>query len=143
MAVRVRLKIRSRSTDKIVEVNALVNSGYETERPELLIPMKVAELLGIWPSSPKPYTTIEYITAGGPVRNYVLFDEAEVCIADACVKTVVCDVVVSPIEEEVLISDQLAGELGIQIIDIAKGVWRLSTDPPEAMRKSVGRQIWR
>ncbi len=105
--------------------------------------MKVAELLGIWPSSPKPYTAKEYFTAGGPVRNYVLFDEAEVCIVDNCVKTVVCDVVVSPIEDEVLISDQLAGELGIQILDIARGVWRLNTDPPEVVRKSVGRQVWK
>ncbi len=53
------------------------------------------------------------------------------------------DLVISPIEEEVLISDKLAGKLGIQVFDFAEGIWKLKTDPPETRRKSVERQIWR
>ncbi len=41
MVVRVRLRIKS--DDKVIETSALVNSGYETETPQLLIPMKLAE----------------------------------------------------------------------------------------------------
>ncbi|RLE57789.1 MAG: hypothetical protein DRJ40_00815 [Thermoprotei archaeon] len=80
MAIRVKLRVRSRSTGKVLEVNALVNSGYETERPELLVPTKVAELLGVWPSPPRPYIAKDYFTTGGPIRNYVLLDEVEVSI---------------------------------------------------------------
>lgn len=32
MAVRIMLRVRSRSTGKVIEVNALVNSSYETEK---------------------------------------------------------------------------------------------------------------
>ncbi len=41
-------------------------------------------------------------------------------------ETIVCDIIVSPIEEEVSISNQLAGRLDIQTLDIAEGVWRLT-----------------
>ncbi len=58
-------------------------------------------------------------------------------------ETIVCDIVVLPIEEEVSISNQLAGRLDIQILDMAKSVWRLNTDPPGVAREGVGRQMWR
>lgn len=143
MAVRIRLRVVSRSTGKGIDVVALVNSGYETIKPQLLVPARVAEALGLWPSIPRPYTVREYMTAGGPVRNYVLDDE--VCvkpIVEYDVEPVPADLVISIIEDEVLISDKLAGRLGIIVYDFAEGVWRLRTDPEGVRRRSEPRQVW-
>ncbi len=143
MAVRIMLRVRSRSTSKVIEVNALVNSGYETEKPELLVPVKVAELLGLWPL-PSRYLAKDYFTAGGLVRNYILSNEVEVSVLVEYKTNVVnCDLVISLIEDEVLISDKLASKLGIIVYDFAEGIWRLKTDREDIRRKSVERQIWR
>ena len=47
MTVRVRIRICSKTTGKCVDISALVNSGYETFRPEILLPKRLAEFLGI------------------------------------------------------------------------------------------------
>ena len=52
MVVRVRLEMKSRCTERTLEVIALLNSGFETETPQLLVPIAVAEKLGLWPSLP-------------------------------------------------------------------------------------------
>ena len=49
MAVRVKLRIRARGSGRGVETIALVNSGFETTTPQLLIPRRLAEELGIRP----------------------------------------------------------------------------------------------
>jgi len=48
MAVRIKLKLKSRTTSRELRVNALVNSGFETLRPQLLVPVRVAEYMGLW-----------------------------------------------------------------------------------------------
>ncbi len=45
MAVRVRLKLKSRISGEVVETVALVNTGFETESPQLLIPLALARRL--------------------------------------------------------------------------------------------------
>jgi hypothetical protein len=45
MGVRVRLKLRSRILGEIVETVALVNTAFETEPPQLLIPLALARRL--------------------------------------------------------------------------------------------------
>jgi len=49
---------------------------------------------------------------------------------------VICDVLISNLEREVLISDYLAGELGIIAEDFRIGLWRLKNDPKGKVRKS-------
>jgi hypothetical protein len=49
MAVRVRLRILR--GDNVVETVALVNSGYEADSPQLMIPVHLAKVLGLWPPS--------------------------------------------------------------------------------------------
>ncbi len=44
MALRVKLKMRRSETS--ITTSALVNSGFEAEEPQLIIPMKLAEALG-------------------------------------------------------------------------------------------------
>jgi hypothetical protein len=143
MTVRIKLKLTSKSTGREVEAVALVNTGFETLKPQLLVPVKVAELLGLWPSTPREYSAREYMTAGGPIRNYVLADEVEVKVmVEHETGIVLSDLVISTIEEEILISDKLSGRIGIEIYDLAEGIWRLKSDPPNVRRKSEERQAW-
>ena len=83
------------------------------------------------------------MTAGGPVRNYVLRDEILVKVkVEYDTQTVISDLVISTIEDEVLIGDKLAGKLGIIVYDFAEGIWRLKSDLENIRRKSERRQIW-
>ncbi|MEM0505158.1 MAG: hypothetical protein QXN19_05020 [Sulfolobales archaeon] len=70
MAVRVRLRVVSKSNVEVV-VSALVNSGFEAETPQLLVPRSLASTLGLWPPPPEAQL-VEVGTAGGPVRNYLI-----------------------------------------------------------------------
>jgi hypothetical protein len=143
MAVRIKLKLKSRTTSRELRVNALVNSGFETLRPQLLVPVRVAEYLGLWPIISREYVVKDYMTAGGPVRMYLLMDEVEVSVdVEYASNTVVSDLVISTIEDEVLISDKLAGRLGVVVYDFAEGIWRLNTDPENVRRRSVEKETW-
>jgi hypothetical protein len=83
------------------------------------------------------------MTAGGPARMHVLVDEVEVSVdVEHSVNPVTSDLVISPFEEEILISDKLAGKLGIVVYDFAEGIWRLQTDPEDVRRRSEEREIW-
>ena len=49
VAIRVKLRIKSLRSNREVISSALVNSGFEAETPQLLIPRKLAVELGLWP----------------------------------------------------------------------------------------------
>ena len=51
-------------------------------------------------------------------------------------KEVKADIVISPLADEPLISDILAGELEIAVEDFAKGLWRFRWEPKEKVRIS-------
>ncbi len=138
MAIRVRLGIRSRfEEDKSVSVVALVNSGFEADTPQILLPAEIARRLGLHLRLLE--ARIEsYGTVAGPVRLYVLPGSVEVWVEEPDVASprVVCDALISDVEREVLISDYLAGELGIIAEDFKLGYWRLRDDPERRLRKS-------
>jgi len=67
MAVRVRVRISV--GDRSLETIALVNTGYEAETPQILVPIPAAEALGAWP--PQGAFESTYETAGGPLRTWV------------------------------------------------------------------------
>jgi len=48
MVVRVMIRIEKKN-NKIIETSVLVNSRYEAEMSQLLIPIKLAQLLDLWP----------------------------------------------------------------------------------------------
>jgi len=62
------LKLRVRVGDKVVEVVALLNSGFEAPTPQLLIPIDTAKALGLWPLEDAREVILE--TAGGPLRAW-------------------------------------------------------------------------
>jgi len=144
VAVRVKLRIRARSSGRDVETAALVNSGFETTTPQLLIPRRLAEELGIWPDMALEARIVAYGTAGGLVRNYLLPRALEVSLVEEDIRTetVVADAVISDIEEEVLISDKLTGRLGIILEDVAEGIYALKADPDRRPRRSYPPERW-
>lgn len=140
MAIRVKLRIRSLKSGKEVVSSALVNSGFEAETPQLLVPRKLALALDLWPPPEDAYL-VEVGTAGGPVRNYLIPRAAQV-IAEAGDKTVGpvrCDLMISNLEHEILISDRLGSELGIVILDL-RGKWRFSDE--DIVRESEPPEYW-
>jgi len=144
VAIRIMIKIRTRFEPiKEVRTIALVNSGFEADSPQILIPIKLAKELDLY--SKIIEARIEsYGTVAGPIRMYVIPSSVEVWIEepDAVSPKVVCDTLISDTETEVLISDYLAGELGIIAEDFRYGYWRLRTDPIDKKRRSYPPQRW-
>lgn len=140
MAVRIKLRVKCLKSSKEVVTSALVNSGFEAETPQLLIPRKLALKLNLWPPPEEAYL-IEVGTAGGPVRNYLLPEAAEVTIetSDRKVGPVKCDVMISNLEYEVLISDKLGSKLGIVILDLG-GKWRFPDE--DKIRETEAPRYW-
>jgi hypothetical protein len=122
--VAVRLKLRVRVGDKVVEVVALLNSGFEAPTPQLLIPIDTARALGLWPPEDAREVILE--TAGGPLRAWFYPRKAlvKVITEDAESREVLTDIIVSPIADEPLISDMLAEELEIAVESFGRGLWR-------------------
>ena len=96
LAVRLRIKIRI--GNKNIDEVALLNSGYETDTPQLLIPIDTARKLGLWPP---PSHSKEYIyeTAGGPLRVWLIPNAGHISIVteDESSKEILSDIVISPL----------------------------------------------
>jgi hypothetical protein len=140
MAVRVKLLVSS--GDRRLTTVALVNSGFEADTPQLLLPLKAAHELGIRP--PLGGLEATYDTAGGATRVWVYPEAARVrllCEEGELGDEVSADIVVSPIEDEVLISDRLAGSLRIVVEDFSLGTWRVRGS--RKRRRSEAVQVWR
>jgi len=136
LAVRLKLNLRRGSLAR--EVVALVNSGYEADTPQLLIPAGLAKEFGLWPP-PIEATEAVFNTAGGPLKVWIIAGAAEACVmaGDASSRETTVDLVISPIADEPLISDMLAGRLEIAVEDFAEGLWRFRWEPKEKVRGSA------
>ena len=77
MAIRIKLKLRSKTSENTVEVSALINSGFETESPQLMIPTSLARHISLYPPPPTS-NIIEVGTAGGPSRVFLIREALEV-----------------------------------------------------------------
>ncbi len=140
--MRVRVRLRSSGSVEVL-TSALVNTGFETERPQVLIPLNLARVLKLWPPTGDAYI-VELGTAGGPIREYVIPNSVEITVitSDRESRAVTCDVIVSHIEEEVIINDKLSEELGIVILAAGSGRWRFADDPEGTVRRSEAPQYW-
>jgi len=138
LAVRIRLKLKR--GELVREVVALVNSGYEADTPQLLVPVGLARELGLWPPGPNAFETT-FETAGGPLRVWVYRRAVRVwAVAEgASSDEVEADIVISQLADEPLISDKLAGALSIAVEDFAEGLWRFRWEPVERARRSEPR----
>ena len=48
MAVRTEVKVEFADRGPF-KTTALINTGFETTKPQLLLPVKAAEVVGLWP----------------------------------------------------------------------------------------------
>ncbi len=138
MAVRVRLRIKGKSRE--VVTSALINSGFEAEEPQLVIPIVLSGALGL---SSADASIEDFSTAGGsrvsgyrvenPIRVELVLDDKPPVETSAYVT-------VLPGETEAIISDRLASELGITILDPWKGYWCLRDEVGSKQRLSAPRE---
>lgn len=143
MVVRVRLRVEL-TEGKSLEATALVNTGFETQKPQLLLPVKAAEKLNLWPNFPSEAMVEIYDTAGGPMRVYVLPDKAKTSVLteDRESRRVLSDIVISHTEVEILIGDKLAGKMNLVIEDPGEGILRFKDDSPDKKRRSETPKHW-
>ena len=139
MGVRVRLRLRVGS--RIAETSALINSGFESEEPEIVLPPALAEALGLEPST----EVSSYSVAGGGLASAFRGRElvnVELALGDVEAGGVDAVASIMPGENEVIVSDRLAHELGIVIIDPYTGEWCLRQELGVRIRSSAKPEYW-
>jgi hypothetical protein len=138
-SVAIRLRIRLVREGKSVDVVALINSGYETREPEVLLPVAIATQLSIYPRLPEGAIVKEYKLADGSITKLIKVSRAVqiyVVEEDRVVGPVEASLVIAEKAEEVLISDKLAGKLGIVALDFGEGLWCFRDEISRVTRKS-------
>ena len=140
--VRVKIKLTPLKAGSSLEVNSLLNTGYGSEEPEVLMPVKVAERLTFWPKLPEGVMIKTYETPGGISRMHYLADAIEIqsITEDKISKPIKCALVISELEREVLLSDTAISKLSIVIEDPGSGLWRFKDEAK--IRTSVESQYW-
>jgi hypothetical protein len=121
----------------IVETPALANAAYETDEPEVLVPIGFVKKVGLKPdlTTVGTYESITGTTTLGFIPKAV-----EISIAGVIGSPVKAHVAVSVVRGEVLLSDKLLSALRIELTDPGKGLWRLRGELKT--RKSVRPKIW-
>ena len=138
MVVRVRLRIKCE--DRVVETVAVANSGYETDEPEIHIPLACARELGFKLTELRGES---YRVVGGMTSAYILGEVlVQVVEEDRSSEWVRARAVAVPGEYEVILSDRLLDMLNIEIVKAGIGYWRFSGEPINCVRKSVEPQFW-
>jgi len=140
----VRVKIKVVVGNRTIEAIALVNSGFETDRPQLLVPHKFLLTNNVEVESLGNPITTEYDTAGGPILMLIYPEACAVSVVeeDKMSRNVKADLVISSIERELLISDALIEELEMIILSPRRGLWRFTDDLPHKIRQSHKPQYW-
>ena len=137
MAVRVNLEILLPKSNSRVKAVGLLNTGFEGEKPEVLIPVKLAERLKVWPRLPENVELRNFETPAGLARMYYLEDVAEVSVEGKAIK---CSLIISETEHEVLVNDQAIEGLQIVLEEPGKGLWRFRNEGK--IREGLLPQYW-
>ena len=138
MGIYVKLYMKSlvNNSDKIVV--GVINTGFRSETPDISIPLSIASELGLYPPPTGSYSVeIEGTTGRGIVYAVPRAVIVRILAEDRVSRDVVANTIVNPFDDEVLISDALTEELGVQILYPKKGIWRFVDDPPNKIRYSV------
>lgn len=142
MAVRVKVRIESGYSPKVIESVALLNSGFESEEPLLLVPRAAAVDLGLLPQLPAGASQKDFETPAGIVRMYTLPLAAKVAVVcdDRETPSVSCNVTISDVENELILSDSLIDSLNISLESPGRGLWRFRDESPT--RPSLPPRLW-
>jgi hypothetical protein len=137
--VAIRLRLRLSRGGHSVDVVALVNSGYETVEPEILVPPVTARELHVYPELPYGAVVGEYRLADGSTTKLIRIPRAVnvyVLEDDRVVGPVESSLVIAEKADEPLISDKLAGGLGIVALDFGEGLWCFRDEIGRVTRRS-------
>ncbi|ADN49698.1 hypothetical protein [Vulcanisaeta distributa] len=95
MAVRVRVRLRSGSRD--VVTSAVINTGFETDTPNIAIPTPLARMLGLWPLSGGELISLE--TGGGETEAYLVNNALSLSLEleDRVVGPIMVNAIINPI----------------------------------------------
>jgi hypothetical protein len=140
LAVRVRLRVRSKRNGRSVDLIVLANGGAESTRPCIVVDEDIARNLGLWPSGDFKVHGVEEVSSIS--EAYVMEGSVELELLgerDEPLSSVVADLVVQKGLMEPLITDITIDELGIQVVSFGKGLWRHRDDPPDKVRQSARR----
>lgn len=139
MSAVVHVKIEG-SANRALETAAVLNGGFSSPSPHVLLPHTAALLL--FPRYPAGTAAAEAVTAGGRVTLRLADEPAMIRIvtADREGPVASCQVVVAEDEDEVLLSDYAIDALGVEIKKHGEGIWRFADE--ERLRPSVPRQHW-
>lgn len=139
MATRVPVEIHYK--EKTVSTVALVNTGFETKEPQVLLPEVMVR--DIWPDAFKKKKTDSFMTPAGPgILTNIGSGKIRISCEDIKTEMIQVTFLVSEYENEVILNDISSGELGIQILDIGKGQWRLKFDSDKKLRNSLSGFTW-
>jgi predicted aspartyl protease len=136
LPLRVKLLIKAKHSGRDATVKALVNTGFTTETPDIAIPVSTAEQLNLWPIPSQETIKVSLETGGGTVEGYIVPQSliVRVVTGDRMVGEAIANALINPYIGEVLISDSLAEELGIQILYPRRGIWKFVDE--EKLRES-------
>lgn len=119
MALRIPVKLKF--GDKVVEVKALLNTGFETDEPVIALPLTVASKLKL-PLKEKKL----YIGPGKMLGEVFLAEKITVIVEfKGNIESIEAHSIVEPREDEVILSDKAISELGI-VIDLKHNKWWIS-----------------
>jgi hypothetical protein len=138
VSVALRLRLRLVKGGRSVEVIASIGSGYETREPEILVPASIAAQLSL--SGDELGAVVkEYKLADGSTTRLLRIPRAVLVYVveeDRVVGPVEASLVVAEKADEALISDKLAGKLGVVILDLGEGVWCFKDEVGKVFRKT-------
>jgi hypothetical protein len=143
MAVRIRIRIApatSASQISAIEAVAIANSGFETDAPEVLLPAAVAARLGLWPAPADVVQKAQYESPFGSRTLTFIPSAIVVRLKQSAGPIVRCGVTVSEDEDQVVLSDQAVGALRIELVDVARGTWKVRGE--RKLRRSSKPQRW-
>ncbi|RLG85491.1 MAG: hypothetical protein DRO15_07435 [Thermoprotei archaeon] len=64
-------------------------------------------------------------------------------MGDVKIPEVEADIVISPLADEVLLSDKMISELQIALEDVGRGLWRFRWEPKDKLRRSEPPKYWK
>lgn len=141
MGVRVRIRLKFENRE--VEAVGLANAGFEAEGPEIVLPIRVAERLGLWPELPKGSKIEEYEVAGGKrVSSHIISQkiDTKIITKDRSSERIKATPILMEKEKEVVLSDKLIGAHKVVLEDVGRGLWRFSDE--EKPRDSENPEYW-
>lgn len=139
MSAVVKLKIERPGQRTLVSA-AVLNGGFASKGPRLLLPARAA--LVLYPEYPSGTEPVEAHGVGGRVdfRKAKEPVSARVVAEDREGPVVPFVVLIGEQDDEILVSDYGIDALGVKIESHGEGLWRFADE--ERIRPSVPRQSW-